>query len=479
MAYVADTSTIDPNAPPLGAPAGNAPQNLPPAPMTSSGAPGTSGAVSAGSGQGVSATPTSGAQPPVQNLQDYLTANAPQAVAMGSKIGQNLTTRAGEITGDIGADLAATDAQVQASNVAPNADLVTRAAADPSSFVQNPNDLAAFLAQENANYAGPSSIEGTPEWQSLSNEVSNAVAGAPDVSQPGAFLQLAAGQENNPTTGMTNLDAALLSETPGAAQPIMDASKPYKALSGQMTDAASAEDAAIAAAQNNAKTASGLIAPAFTTGPNAIVPAWEKALSDQLTKAQQGQTTYNTTVGKTTSDINALTPQVAQISAILKALGMPDISMSNAGLDPITGSPTMGTVATQADYAKEAALEKLLGSGFSPELIGANAGEAGTFSLPTAPIQTTQQRLQPALNALVNEQLDASRANGNDWGGAGMPGKGAYDSGMSSLYQYLAKNFPELVKAVPGVPGQQQLADTSGLETINIGGKTFQFNPGY
>lgn len=413
MAFVPTDPALDPNAPPAGQPAPNAPMNLPPAPATSSGAPGTGGAIAGGSGQGVSATPNAGVQPPVQNLQDYLAANQPQAVAMGNTIANNLTAKAGQVTGDIGADLAAVDARVQASNTAPNPDLVGRAAANPANFVTNPKDLADFLAQENANYSGPTSIEQTPEWAALTREVGDATRNAPDVTKPGGFLELAAGQETNPTPGMTNLDAALLQETPEAAAPIIAAAKPYAALPGQQSTAATAEDAAIQAAQANDAAAAGLISPAFLTGPNAEVPAWEAALMANLTGAQGAENTYNTAVGNTVSgattqqkalqaakdaDFNKVRQGVVNTGTAAtdaaeqaKVLGYIDPTtyfnelQPFLGLSPTTAAPTEANTATAGDYATEAALQQLLGGKFTPPITPATASQAGTFSVPALP----------------------------------------------------------------------------------------------
>lgn len=426
MAFVPSSPVTDPNAPQqpgAGSAAPNAPMNLPPAPATSSGVGGTSGNVGGAPapGGGVAAVPNAGVQPPVQNLQDYLTANQPQAVAMGQQIAGNLTTGANKVTGDIGSDLAAVDQRVQASNTAPDSALVTRAATDPANFVTNPNDLAAFLAQENANYTGPTSIESTPEWQALTTEVQNAQQNAPDVTKPGGFLQLAAGQETNPTAGMTNLDAALLQETPGAAAPIIAASQPYAALPGQQTTAATAENAAIAAAKANDAAAAGLISPAFLNGPNAEVPAWEQALLAELTNAQKGATNYNTGINSGITTANQeeqalaalqsanLNPQGPIFGTLQNAIGNsgPGFQTAQANvmkqfMDPInaakgrydqwlnapsqTTAPTQAGVATPQDYATEAALEQLLGSRFSaPPITQATKDQAGTYTTPALP----------------------------------------------------------------------------------------------
>lgn len=392
MAYVPPPD--DPNAQGQGqgqqAPGGGAP------PVTTSAAP-------SGNGQGVTSVPGSATQPPVQNLQDYLAANQDQAVAMGKTIGDNLTAGANKVTGDIGADLSAVDNQVQASNVNPNAGLVNSAASDPTKFVTDPSNLAAFLQQENAKYTGPNAAEGTPEWAALTKEISDANAKMPDLSNPGAYLQLASGQETNPTTGMTNLDAALLQETPGASAPISAAAPAYAALQGQQSTAASAEDAAIAKAQANDVAASGLIAPAFLTGTNAEVPKWEAALKAELDNAQKGTDTYNTETNDQIAAMNSLFPIINGYES--SNPNFTNLAAPPSLQQPSSASPTMASVATAQDYATENALQELLGSKFStPPITQGTVGEAGSYSVP----QFNPFDAQGYLNPLVETRYKMS-----------------------------------------------------------------------
>ena len=226
MAFVQDTQN-DPNQQ---QPATSGATNQ--LPQTSSGTGGgaTSVNTSGAGAQGVSSVPNASKAPPVQNLSDYLTANAPQAAGMGQAIAQNLSNQGQQVTGDINSNQQTFDKSVQASNVAPNTDLVSRAAQSPTDFVQNPNDVQAFQAQRDANYTGPTSFESADFYEPLTQEVQTFQNNAPNVENQSGILQLVSGQEQNPTLGMENLDALLLGGTPEALNPIRHAESQYSNL---------------------------------------------------------------------------------------------------------------------------------------------------------------------------------------------------------------------------------------------------------
>jgi hypothetical protein len=356
-------------------------------PVTSSGA--GAGATSTntsagGSPQGAAAVPNSTQAPPVQNLQAYLEANQPQAVQMGQNIAGNISQQGNQVTGDINADQAAVDAQVQSQNVVPNQDLVSRAAADPTQFVTNPDDVAAFQAQINASYGGPTTYEGRPEYQTLTNEVTNAQQNAPDINTSAGVNQLVRGQETNPTLGMSNLDQLLLQGTPEAMSPIAAAEAPIANLGTQLSGAATTENAAIQAAIANDQAAPAAVNSAFLTGTNAVVPAWEQALQAELAKEQTGINSYNDALQKLLSGNVLDVPAFGQELKTLENVGgFPFASQIGAYPDSVYGTvqgpATLETTASAKDYETEAALAQLLGKQFTNSPLDAtNASKAGT-----------------------------------------------------------------------------------------------------
>ena len=466
MAYV--DSSNDPNATPAATTPGAAMQQLP---VTSSGtgAGATSTNTSAGgSPQGATAVPNSTQAPPVQNLQAYLTANQPQAVQMGQNIAGNISQQGNQVTGDINADQAAVDAQVQSQNVAPNQDLVSRAAADPTQFVTNPDDVAAFQAQMNANYTGPTTYEGRPEYQTLTNEVTNAQQNAPDINTSAGVNQLVRGQETNPTLGMSNLDQLLLQGTPEAMSPIAAAEAPIANLGTQLSGATTTEDAAIQAAIANDQAAPQAVNSAFLTGPNAVVPAWETALQNELTQAQQGATNYNNQINQNISTLNPLESAFKQYTGS-SGQNINDPLTKFLSQQSITNSPTEANVATSQDYATEAALAQLLGNSLGVTPINqSTANQAGTFSIPeSAGIANVNTEAQAIINNLLDAGSAYSYGNGepinlpSEFGnsnlGLALPnlnssGQETGNTALTTFARYLAGLDPSGSKNIAGQP---------------------------
>lgn len=427
MAYVQN----DPNAPELDqnqgqmpAPAAGA-QAMGAAPATSSGGPaGAKVGGGAGSPQGVTAMPGSTQAPPVQDLHAYLDANQPQSVQMGKNIAGNLDQTRQAAVGDINAAQQSVGDLVQGQNIAPDAALVSRAAADPTNFVSNADDLTKFQAQRDAAYKGPANFAGTKEFDTANRSVQSALSKAPDVNQAQGVEQLVRGQEKNPTAGMSNLDALLLQGTPDSMAPIKSSIAGFKDLPGQLTSAGDATDAAIKAAIDNTTAAAGGVKGAFLTGPNAVVPAWEKALAAELPEAQKGYDAYNAGVNKIIGQQNEMNPLVSAEQNALKEYNAifpnnPEYQFSGDFAPlvktpaALTTAPTQQSVATANDYAMEQALQQLLGGGFGPApLDPAHAGEAGTWKLPTAPslpVSGSEQMLQAIIDRMTSNPAGGTR----------------------------------------------------------------------
>jgi|HubBroStandDraft_2_1064218.scaffolds.fasta_scaffold02334_6 hypothetical protein len=452
MAYVQDQQ--DPNAPQT-APTSGAAMNQLPQTSSGTGAGATSvNTTPGGSPQGAAAVPNSTQAPPVQNLGAYLAANQPQALQMGQNIANNLTTQGNQVSGDINADQAAVDQQVQAQNVQPNQDLINQAAANPTEFVQNPTNVTDFQNLENANYTGPTSFESTPQYQTLENEVTNAQQNAPAVNTDAGIQQLVTGQETNPTAGMENLDSLLLEGTPGATAPITAAEQPIQNLGTALQGATTTEDQNIAQAVANDQAAPEAVQAAFLTGPNAVVPQWETGLQNELTQADQGANAYNTDLQSYINFLNQNQP----FNADLQASGLESSLGTGNPFTPAppaaTNAPTEANVATSQDYQTEAALQQLLGNalGTTP-ITQATANEAGTYALPgTVPanenIESIADQLATALGPTVNAQatqfgLPAATTPQAISQYAGLYGKPtATESAFDTLLQQIQELYP-------------------------------------
>ena len=370
MAFVPDTN--DPNA--QNQPGQQAPMNQ--APQTATSGASTSTNVPAGTSQGAAAVPGSTQAPPVQDLQAYLTANAPQAVGMGNTIAGGLNQEYQTAVGNVNSAQTAQDQAIQSGSVAPNTDLVSSAAANPTQFVQNPQNVQDFLAQENAQYTGPSADTVTAAINAVN------LPTAPDVSQEAGVHELVRGMETNPTTGMENLDSLLLQENPDAMAPIQAATPQFANLPGLQTSAATTESNAIDKAISDAQAAQAGVKTAFTD-PGGVVPTFQAGVNQELTSDVGQVNTYNSTIPNYISQVNGAQPTLADLESAIQAYNSDtalfnpvkyggadsNLSLSQLPATPTAlGLPTAGQVASPADYAKEQALESLLGTGYNPIL---------------------------------------------------------------------------------------------------------------
>ena len=442
MAFVQDTQN-DPNQQ---QPATSGATNQ--LPQTSSGTGGgaTSVNTSGAGAQGVSSVPNASKAPPVQNLSDYLTANAPQAAGMGQAIAQNLSNQGQQVTGDINSNQQTFDKSVQASNVAPNTDLVSRAAQSPTDFVQNPNDVQAFQAQRDANYTGPTSFESADFYEPLTQEVQTFQNNAPNVENQSGILQLVSGQEQNPTLGMENLDALLLGGTPEALNPIRQAESQYSNLGDILKGAGTTENANIATAKANDLASAQGVRDSFLTGSNAVVPAWEQALQNEQQAAQgqvdsynAGLPAYNTesqNLGQIANQWNNFqysVPNFGIYTTDINAPSSPSLTAINA--------PSLSSVATPQDYATEAALSQLLGTSLGTTPIDqSTVSQAGTFQAPGA-VPSLQPQAQDEFNQLFNAVNQTQR---NDVNPAGAVDQGAYGALLQALNNEANPLYKEL-----------------------------------
>lgn len=388
MAYIIPPN--DPNAPATAGAMG-APGALNQPPTTSAGGTATS-ASAPGSPQGAASQPNATQAPPVQDLKAYLAANAPQSVQMGQNIANDLNQTAGKVTGDINAAQQDVASQVAAQNTAPNQALIEQAATNPADFVTNDQNVKDFLAQENANYGGPANFESTAAAQPLQTEVANAQQKAPDITKPQGVEQLARSQEVNPTTGMSNLDALLLQESPGALEPINAALPGVRGLSDYLSGAAGTTNDAIRAAIAQDQADKAAVQNTFLTGSNAVVPTFQNQLKNELSTTKGTATDAATRAksdliaGKPTADdlkILGIEPgQMNEIESVLKSLQGDygknfDLSNYATMLGPDNVFANVNATATPKEYAKEAALSKLLEGGFNPSLDQSFAGNSG------------------------------------------------------------------------------------------------------
>lgn len=361
----------------------NQQQNVPgapPPPVATSAAP--------GAGPAGSKTPTGVAnqQTPAQpftNLQSYLTANAPQIQQQANTISGNLQNQYGQVKSDVNAGTQAFNQQVAQGYTPENAAIVQQAAANPAQFVQTPSNTAAFQSQINDQYTGPANFEGTAGYGSLNKEVTRATKNADLLNTPAGIQTYLQGTEQNPTQGETILDSVLLQQSPQAIQQVQQAASPFSQLPQYLSNQVLASDQAAQAAPLAAQQAAANAAAAFT-GAGGVVPAFQKTLAAEVPAAQAQQNAYNEIINKNAANLNPMNTALKSFEESSGVTGLENPLTAYLNQQAITTAPSLAATATPEQYAEDAALQQLLGSGYNPVLDQSNVGQAGTFQTPTA-----------------------------------------------------------------------------------------------
>lgn len=356
---------VDPNQQQQNQPA----QNQPPA---------TSSAPGAGPTGSKTPTGSPSQQAPAQpftNLQAYLTANAPQVQQQANTISGQLTNQYGQVQNDINSGVNSFNQQVAAGYTPENQQVVQQAAANPSQFVQTPENVQAFKSQINDQYTGPANFEGTAGYAPLNAEVTNAAANAALVNTPAGLQTYLRNLETNPTAGETLLDSVLLGQSPEAIQQITKAAAPFSQLPQYLSSATTAADQAAMAAPGAAQKAAA-DAMAALTGTEGTL---QSNINSQVSSDQAAVNAYN----KAVQDVlNSVQNPYSQIQSFIGQTGanLTNPFSSYQGLSPWSQAPGAANVATPEQYAEEAALTQL---GLqTPFLSQSTVSQAGTFTPP-------------------------------------------------------------------------------------------------
>ncbi len=428
-----------PNAQGAVAPAGGGAVHL--APSSGVGAAGPAGA---------SATPAGGAGGSFATLDKYLSANQGQAEPL-----------AGQITNQIGQQYSGldkanqgvlTNIQGQVTNApgytASDPNVLAQEAANPVSFAGDNNNVASFQKQLTDSYGGPSSAESDSGYQKQQAAVNNAIAqGQAQTTTEAGRKQLLSQNEATPTTGVTALNSAILSQDPNSLGKIESAYQPFQNLVSNLNTGAQDINKTIAQEQSDAAAASQAAQGQLTGQMSGL----NTAVNNQLTTAQQNATKQNATLKSDVSSGN-VTPSDLQLlgmsqdqwnslSAADKAAATSEVVSSNQGqFQANTGTTNIdntqfltqqdpnavlnaGNTATADQYKQAQAFQSLL-NGLNlqtPQLVinPANAAQAGTaptsfntFDANTA--LTTAQQTGQAERTAAQAYVDAIQAGADE-----------------------------------------------------------------
>ncbi len=224
-------------------------QNQPQQPPTTGGNGGAGGtgaqggsSSSAGPAQPVSNVQQNAAPQNGQGYTDvgaYLDANQAGSQQLGNQVASNLTNTYN--TTKSGIDTSANNVINQANMgyTQGNDALIQQVANNPTAAVSDPNQVAAFQAQLNDTYTGPTSWADTTDangntiggYGTQQGNVANAQQEANLVNTPGGYNVLTQQVEQpGASAGVNSLDALLLGGNPNAVQTIQQAATPFNDL---------------------------------------------------------------------------------------------------------------------------------------------------------------------------------------------------------------------------------------------------------
>jgi len=442
MPYVSnmDEEQQNPNAPqgavsPSGG--GAAPVRLSP----SSAVPTVGGGGTSGASTGATPTPVAGGQ--FASLQNYLSANQGQAAPLAAKITPGINQQYSNLQNQSNATIADINKQVQnAPGYTPsNPDLLAKEAANPVSFTGDQGNIKQFQSLLQNAYGGPTSVEGTPEYANQQAAINQAIAtGQSQTGTEAGRENLISQNEATPTSGVTALNEAILSQDPNALASIQKAYDPFKNLVTGLQSGAADVNKQIVKEQQDAAAS----AKAAQDAISGQITGLNTGITGKLTAAQQNAAQQNARLladvqNKAISPVDAqalgITPD--QATALWQASNQANLpkwvtgpshggalsQTQNIDWTPFLQqtSPnaiTSANVATPEDYAKAQAFQTLLqGMNLQTPTMAINpatATQAGTA--PTNLNTFDYNAALNAANAASSDETSAAQALANKLG---------------------------------------------------------------
>lgn len=331
-------------------------------------------------------------------LSDYLKANEPQVAAFGDKVAGKLTEGYNQAKGGIDTGFGTFGQQVSQGYSPYNEELVNRAAATPSEFVKNQEDVNKFKSIYNNQYQGPQNFEGTDIYSGINRDINKAVENSNLVnnfSGLGSYLRNFMGTGQN-TPGMNTLDTALLQRSKPASDKIRSAAAPYKDLSNYLGTKTQEANQLVQGAKGAADLAKDTARSKFV-GEGGAVPTFEKGIQDKTQTARNEAAQRSKAVedfidyGNFSNVTRMMNPDHNQVFQDMglrpEQLYAADIFSGVKGIQPNWANylqktlPEVGltpqNVASSDDYANYLALSQLTGQ--DPTLLNQSTmGQAGT-----------------------------------------------------------------------------------------------------
>lgn len=365
-------------------------------------------------------------------LDKYVNANQGQAQPLADKIVGGINNQYNTLQGQNTSTLQGIQGQVDQGYTKSDPNLLAQESANPVSFANDTNNVSAFQKQLNNQYTGPTSAQNDPGYQTQMANVTNAIAtGKNQTGSEAGRAGLLQGIEAAPTTGVTALNNAILSQNSNAQGAIENAYTPFSNLTDQLSTGAGTINTNIGNAQKDANDSSTNANKQINDQFNGL----NTSLNQRLTDATTQRDAYNNTITQNQATWNPVNTQVNSIDETLANLtkgytptpgGLSTITnpLSQYINAPIsTNSPTLQNVATADDYAKSQAYQTLMSglkSGMGTPLLNqGDASQAGTYTIPTAPTivdpKAQAKDLYDQMNKTISVRDSSGMNTANPW----------------------------------------------------------------
>ncbi len=358
----------------------------------------------ASSGAGASGAAPSGAGGSFASLDKYLGANQGQADPLAGKITSGVNQQYSTLQGQNQSTINDINSQVAQNAVPTNyQDTLAQESANPVSFANDTGNVKSFQNLLNASYSGPTSAEGTNQFQTQQAAVNNAIAQGQNATQTEAGRKnLLTQNEAKPTTGVTALNSAILSQSPTALSSVENAYKPFSNLVSGLNTGAQGINATIGKTQGDITSANQASNKQIADQINALnsnVNNEYGALQDKYTSANKQAADYASalqggtlpTGGNVDAGLQSFLTNSVAPWMTANAPGQ-SLSYNFANAVPqFTGNtaPTLQQAATAEDYNKAGAFQNLLsGMNFgaaTPIIDRSTANQAGTYTTAQLP----------------------------------------------------------------------------------------------
>jgi hypothetical protein len=349
----------------------------------------------AGSTPGTAPTPAAGGQ--FASLNQYITANQGQAAPLAGKLTPSINQEYGNL--DTASNAAIANINKQVANApgytASNPDVLAQEAANPASFTNDPNNVKQFQSLLQNTYSGPASAEGTSDYANQQAAINKAIAtGTANTTTEAGRENLLAQNEATPTSGVTALNSAILSQDPNALATVENAYKPFQNLLTNLKTGAQGVNQTISQEQADAAASSKAASDAI----NSQIAALNTGVGNELSTAQQKAATQNATVANELKGIYGGAP-VDTAATTLGTYGggsTPWVNTTNYNVNNLTPG-TAAALGLTPDQTTQ--LQDALRQAATSQLMRGHNFDAGSG---TSQIDLSQFLTQRDPNAVIN-----------------------------------------------------------------------------